>query len=132
MSGKLIPPNGEKPTHVECKARLTAVGDAIYAIGGKWKLRIIVALSDGPKRFNELQRLVEGVSARVLSAELKDMELNGFVSRKIDTGIPVIVEYQLTEYSDTLQEVLQALGNWGANHRERIKNDIRNSMQVAN
>jgi DNA-binding HxlR family transcriptional regulator len=75
---------------------------------------------------------VEGVTARVLSAELTDMELTGFVSRKIDTGIPVIVEYQLTEYSDTLQEVLQALGTWGANHRERIKNDIRNSMQVPN
>jgi DNA-binding HxlR family transcriptional regulator len=53
MSGKLVPPNGEKPTHAACKARLTAVGDAIYAIGGKWKLRVIVALSDGPNRFNE-------------------------------------------------------------------------------
>ena len=108
----------------DCSARLMAVGDAMYAIGGKWKLRIILALSERNMRFNELQRMVTGISAKVLSAELKDMEMNGFIKRNVDTGTPVVVEYELTEYSDTLQDVLIALGEWGAKHREHIKKGL--------
>jgi len=104
-----------------CKVRLNAIADALYAIGGKWKLRIIIALKDGNHRFNELQRVIEGISAKVLSAELKDLELNGFVKRTVFTGTPVVVEYELTEYSDTLGSVLDALSDWGIMHRETIK-----------
>jgi DNA-binding HxlR family transcriptional regulator len=118
-------PDNKQP-HIlqpKCTGSLGAVGDALYAIGGKWKLRIIIALSDGNKRFNELRRLVEGISAKVLAAELKELELNGFVKRNVFTGTPVVVEYELTEYSHTLQNVLQALSEWGAMHREKIKQD---------
>ncbi|MBL7681788.1 MAG: helix-turn-helix transcriptional regulator [Flavipsychrobacter sp.] len=103
-----------------CQASLAAVGDALYAIGGKWKLPIIVALSHSDKRFNELQRYVEGISAKVLSNELKDLEMNGFINRNIDTGFPVAVRYELTSYSHTLQNVLHALSDWGEMHREKI------------
>src|SRR5688572_33126484 len=109
----------------ECKARLGAIADALYAIGGKWKLRIIVALMEGNRRFNELQRLIDGISAKVLSAELKDLEMNGFITRKVFTGTPVIVEYELTDYSDTLQGVLTELSEWGAMHREKVKKSMR-------
>jgi DNA-binding HxlR family transcriptional regulator len=111
---------GQTYSHTQCLSRLRDVGDAIYVIGGKWKLRIIIALSEGDQRFNELQRMVKGISARVLSNELKDLEINGFVTRKIYTKTPVVVEYQLTDYSQTLGEVMVALGNWGAMHREKI------------
>ncbi len=114
---------GDKRSAGECKASLAAVGDALYVIGGKWKLPIIVAFIDDhgqPKRFNELQRAVKGISARVLSNELKQMELNGFVERKVYTGTPVVVEYILTEYSNTLGEVLHALQAWGTMHRDKI------------
>jgi DNA-binding HxlR family transcriptional regulator len=105
----------------ECNSALSAVGDALYVIGGKWKLRIIIALTEGNKRFNDLQRRVEGISARVLSNELKDLEMNGFVKRSVDTKAkPVMVQYELTDYSDTLDEVLTALHNWGRQHRENI------------
>lgn len=107
----------------ECSARLSAIGDALYAIGGKWKLRIIVALTEGNRRFNELQRVVDGISAKVLSTELKELELNGFVKRNVFTGTPVVVEYVLTDYSQTLHGVLDALSQWGAMHREKIKQD---------
>jgi len=113
------------PTEEQCKANLMAIGDALYAIGGKWKLRIIVALLSGNKRFNELQRIVEGISAKVLSAELKELELNGFVQRQVFTGTPVVVEYELTEYSDTLRDVLESLGKWGALHREAVKKSMK-------
>src|SRR5690349_5167971 len=106
--------NDEVISEVACKARLNSIADALYAIGGKWKLRIIVALMDGNKRFNELQRLVDPISAKVLSTELKELEMNGFVNRTVFTGTPVVVEYELSEYAETLHEVLDALSNWGA------------------
>jgi DNA-binding HxlR family transcriptional regulator len=117
-------------TQEQCKASLLSIGDALYAIGGKWKLRIIVALTSGSKRFNELQRLVEGISAKVLSAELKELEINGFVRRNIFTGTPVVVEYELTDYASTLDDVLEALGTWGAMHRETVKKSMKKKKQV--
>jgi len=121
-----------KQTHSEsaCKARLSAVADALYAIGGKWKLRIIVALMESNRRFNELQRLIEGISAKVLSAELKELELNGFVTRKVFTGTPVVVEYELSTYSETLYEVLDALNKWGVMHRENVKKSMKKKGTV--
>ncbi|OZI06292.1 transcriptional regulator [Siphonobacter sp. BAB-5385] len=103
-----------------CTNKLGAIGDALYVIGGKWKLRIIIALQEGNKRFNEIQRAVEGISARVLSHELKELEINGFVKRVVHTETPVVIEYELTEYSGTLQDVLESLSRWGEMHRERI------------
>src|SRR5215211_6614057 len=103
----------ELPSEAQCKATLNSVADALYVIGGKWKLRIIVGLTDGNKRFNELQRLVEGISAKVLSTELKELELNGFVHRNVFTGTPVVVEYELSEYAETLESVLNSLSEWG-------------------
>jgi DNA-binding HxlR family transcriptional regulator len=107
----------------ECNRSLTAVGDALYVIGGKWKLRIIIGLREGDKRFNELQRTVTGISARVLSHELKELELNGFVKRNVYTQMPVIVEYELTEYSNSLNDVLKSLSEWGAMHRDKIRRE---------
>jgi len=125
----LVKDKTEKPTAQLCTASLGAVADALYAIGGKWKLRIIIALSEGNKRFNELQRRVEGISAKVLSNELKELEMNGFISRSVYTGTPVVVEYELTEYSNTLQDVMQSLSAWGAMHREKIKRKMQNPAQ---
>lgn len=113
----------ERPTKEQCTSSIMAVGDALYVIGGKWKLRIIIALSNGSKRFNELQRLLDGISAKVLSNELKELEMNGFVKRNIQTNYPVLVEYELKPYSLTLQGVVQSLSDWGAMHRENIKNN---------
>jgi DNA-binding HxlR family transcriptional regulator len=115
----------ELPSEAQCKATLKAMADALYVIGGKWKLRIIVALTDGNKRFNELQRLVEGISAKVLSTELKELELNGFVRRIVFTRTPVIIEYELSEYAETLNGVLQSLSEWGAMHREKIRKSMK-------
>lgn len=107
----------------ECEKGIAALEDALYAIGGKWKLRIISALKDsGNKRFNELQRTVKGISPRVLSNELKELEMNGFVKRTVHAqSSPVLVEYELTQYSDTLQDVLTSLIKWGADHRVKVR-----------
>lgn len=105
----------------ECNKVLAAVSDALYSIGGKWKLMIIISIARGNHRFTELQRQVKGISARVLSSELKDLELNGFIIRKVTAGYPVTIEYELLPYSQTLEEVVGAMTRWGMQHRERIK-----------
>ena len=107
----------------KCTRKLTAVGDALYVIGGKWKLRIIIALSDGNYRFNELQRTIEGISAKVLSNELKDLELNGFVKRTVRDEIPVMVTYEPTDYTHTLKDILHSLAEWGEMHREKLRTE---------
>jgi len=109
----------------ECNRVLNAVSDTLYAVGGKWKLMIIISIARGNKRFTELQRQVTGISSRVLSSELKDLEINGFVEKKVTApvGYPVQIEYHLTEYSHTLEDVVAAMTAWGIQHREKIKND---------
>lgn len=119
-------------TPTDCKARLQAISDALYAIGGKWKLPIIVALLEGESRFNALQRTIEGISAKVLAAELRELELNGFVRREVLVGPPVVVEYHLTPYSKTLNAVLDALAAWGQKHREAIKKQLHEGAKSAN
>ena len=100
--------------------------DALYVIGGKWKLKIIISLQEhGNLRFNQLQRIVSGISARVLSAELKELEMNGFVKRKVDVDGPVLGEYELTGNSDTLNDVLQSMVKWGTKHREKIRREYK-------
>lgn len=107
----------------ECNAVLMAVSDALYAIGGKWKLMIIIAMARGNKRFTEIQRQVNGISARVLSSELKELELNGFIIKKVAVGYPVSIEYELLPYSQTLEEVVGAMTKWGMQHRQKIRTE---------
>ncbi|MCD9853752.1 helix-turn-helix transcriptional regulator [Epilithonimonas sp. JDS] len=117
----------EEPiTARRCSESLSSVEDAIYVIGGKWKLKIIIALQEqGSIRFNELQRIVVGISARVLSNELKDLEINGFVKRIVHSEqTPVVVEYISTDYSKTLKPVIMALSEWGRTHKNNLREDI--------
>lgn len=107
----------------QCNGKLTAVGDALYVIGGKWKLRIIIALNEGHNRFNELQRVLNGISAKVLSQELKDLELNGLVERKVYAETPVVVEYRTMPYTETLKDVLMTLADWGELHRKKLRQE---------
>jgi DNA-binding HxlR family transcriptional regulator len=118
-------------TDKECVGKLAAIGDALYAIGGKWKLRIIVVLGEGKSRFNELQRTITGISSKVLASELKELELNGFIKRNVLPQTPVVIEYELTDYAHTLRSVLETLSEWGAMHRDKIRQEMKeNAMAV--
>ncbi len=104
-----------------CSHHLAATEDALYVVGGKWTLRVIITLLSGHTRFNDLQRTLKGISARVLSGELKDLEINGLVERVVDpTQKPVGVDYIPTEYSKTLKDVISTLADWGVKHKEKI------------
>ena len=117
MPGKF---KSEDHSREACTESLKAVKDALYVLNGKWKLPLIIALSTGPHRFKELQRTVDGITPKILSKELKELELNDFVTRKVYPSIPVSVEYSLTAYSKTLDNVIMELRNWGIQHRKRI------------
>jgi DNA-binding HxlR family transcriptional regulator len=103
-----------------CKASVNAVKDALYVLSGKWKLPMIIALQNGPKRFKEIQRDLENITPKILSKELKELELNGFVERKVFNTTPVTVTYELTPYSSTLNKVMDELRDWGIQHRKHI------------
>lgn len=85
----------------------------IDLIGGKWKALILWNLSNGCKRFNELQRLLHNITQKMLAQQLRDMEKNGLISRKIYNEIPPRVEYSLTGFGETLLPVLYAMNSWG-------------------
>lgn len=111
-----------------CESSLQAVQDALYVLHGKWKLPIIIALRNGNKRFGEIQKSVKGIAPKVLSSELKVLELNGFVARHVQNEFPVLVEYELTEYAGTLEEVILALELWGTHHREKIRAEYKSGV----
>ena len=115
-----------------CTHSLRGVQDALYVLSGKWKLPIIIALSGSPKRFRELQRLVTGITAKVLSKELKELEMNEFVVRTVYATMPVTIEYELTEYSQSLNSVIEALRDWGVQHRERIIGQHKTRVEAGN
>ena len=107
-------------TKETCSASLNAVKDALYVLNGKWKLPLILTLQDGPKRFNEIQKSLGEITPKILSKELKDLELNEFVVRNVFSTTPVTVTYELTPYSGSLNKVIDELRDWGLQHRERL------------
>ena len=103
-----------------CAEGVTGIRDALYVLNGKWKLPLIFALTEGPARFKDIQRTVGDITAKVLSKELKDLELNEFVIRTVLPTTPVTVSYELTPYSLSLHKVIKELKDWGIQHRQRI------------
>jgi len=110
--------------HAECMRSLIAVRDALDLVSGKWKLPIILALIFKNYRFKELARDV-GISPKMLSKELKELEMNQLVERTVWDTSPVTVEYSITPYGRTLKEVIMSLGKWGTKHRRRIMSKER-------
>lgn len=95
------------------------VTTALSVIGGKWKVIILWHLKEGGvKRFGELQRLVRGISQKMLTQELRDLEESGLVSRKVYPVVPPKVEYSLTETGWSLKPVLEQLCDWGKEYRK--------------
>ena len=107
------------PLNLNCG--LDLIGEVLY---GKWKIRLIWFINEGHKRPSELQRKIPDASRRVLNIQLKELEEHGLVSKMIYPVVPPKVEYSLTEFGNTLIPVISALGNWGDEHQERLRNLI--------
>ncbi|QKV17481.1 winged helix-turn-helix transcriptional regulator [Oricola thermophila] len=91
---------------------------ALEQIAGKWKGMIIFHLMDGTLRFNELARRVGGVTQRSLTKQLRELEADGIVHRKVYAVVPPRVEYSLTEKGERLRDVIEALRDWGSQYRK--------------
>jgi DNA-binding HxlR family transcriptional regulator len=107
-------------TKEECTGALLPVRDALELLSGKWKLPILISLSGGPKRFKQISKDIDGITDKMLSKELKDLEMNKLVTRKVDDTFPPMVEYTSTEHSESLTDVIIALRNWGLLHRKEV------------
>lgn len=103
-----------------CRHNIRAIHDALDVIGGKWKISIISCLSFYPMRYSELLREVEGISGKMLSRELKELEMNQLIIREVLNTQPITVQYQLTEYGETLKHLTLTIADWGLNHRKQI------------
>lgn len=103
-----------------CKHKIRAISDTMYVLGGKWKMHILVALYFGSKRYTDLLVDVKGISGKMLSRELKEMETNLLISRTIMDTRPITVKYELTEYCEKLVPVISNLADWGSSHRKEI------------
>lgn len=104
-----------------CTYKVRAIADTMYVLGGKWKMHILVALYFGDKRYSELLEVIEGISGKMLSRELKEMEINLLIKRTILDTRPITVKYGLTEYCENLVPVISNLADWGLAHRKEIR-----------
>ena len=102
------------PDHRSTDCR--AVSGVLARVGDKWSVLIIVLLGDGPRRFNEIKRLVGGISQRMLTLTLRGLERDGLLTRTIFPTIPPRVDYELTKMGRSLRAAVEPLGSWARGH----------------
>ncbi len=105
------------PNHADCRG----VASVLARVGDKWSVFVIMMLGDGPKRFNELKRMINGISQRMLTLTLRGLERDGLVTRTIYPTIPPRVDYELTDLGHGLARPVQALGMWAKEHQSQIE-----------
>lgn len=108
---------------LQCKSEVIPIMDAIYVINGKWRIPVTIALMEGNRRFGEIMTEVPKITAKVLSHTLKEMELNGFVEKKIYKEATVRIEYELTQYSWSIKPIILALKDFGIQHRDKLRKE---------
>ncbi len=99
---------------------IIAVKDTLEVLSGKWRLPVLISLLNGARRFNEISRDVDGISDRMLSKELKDLESNQLVTRTVYDSFPPIVEYNTTLHALSLHNIIYDLKVRGYLHRDKI------------
>lgn len=109
-----------KKKKVDCLSRMMAIRDALDVINGKWKLMILISVSEGNSRFREIERSIPKINSKVLAKELKDLEEHKLIKRTVIDDYPVAIQYTATDYVLTLDRVMDALYEWGVSHRKTI------------
>ncbi len=109
----------EKEKVKQCPRQyVLALNDSLNVISGKWKLPIIASILHGMNRFKDLQENIDKITPRMLSKELKELEINGIVERKVYNRTPVLIEYTLTDSGKNITTVIDAMLDWGFTHRK--------------
>lgn len=107
-----------------CMGQMMPVQDALQVLSGKWKLPILISLGFGNKRFGEIAKDIPKITDRMLSKELRELEMNFLIERRVYDTVPVTVEYSKTEYGTSLDPVINELHKWGSKHRKKIMNKV--------
>ena len=105
------------PGHSQCRN----VTPVLNRVGDKWSMQIVMSLADGPRRFSELKRAIDGISQRMLTLSLRGLERDGLISRTVTPTIPPRVDYELTDIGESLREPVEALGEWAIAHIDCIR-----------
>lgn len=113
----MSPSHSDVP-HGDC----LAAREVLSRVGDKWSVFVIALLGEGPKRFGEIKRTIEGISQRMLTLTLRALERDGLVTRTVFPTIPPRVDYALTPLGATLLEPVRALAAWALLHRQAIQN----------
>ncbi|WP_243375565.1 winged helix-turn-helix transcriptional regulator [Microvirga solisilvae] len=108
------------PSNIHVPTNCQTVTEILSRVGDKWSVQVVVQLGEGPKRFNEIRRLVSGISQRMLTLTLRGLERDGLVTRTVYPTIPPKVEYQLTGLGCSLLKTVRALGTWAIDNRDEI------------
>ncbi len=116
----------EIPTPSQCPVTAT-----MQLIGGKWKIIILWAISNNVNRFGLLQRAIPSITKKMLTSELRALETDGIISRKVYPVVPPKVEYSITPLGDTLRPVLGAMGDWGQKYALPMQEEGKTGLQVA-
>lgn len=103
----------------ECQSK-SPVNVTLKVIGGKWKPLILWHLREEPKRFSALQRGMPGVTQKMLTQQLRELERDGLVDRKVYPEVPPKVEYKISDYGKTLEYILSAMAEWGSKHSQVV------------
>lgn len=110
----------KKKQYIDCSDTLLPLRDALEVINGKWRLPIVISIWNGNKRFREIERSIPKISTKVLAKELKDLEQHKLVKRTVYDSSPVLIEYTLQPYANSLHPVIEALRDWGIQHRKEM------------
>ncbi len=108
------------PSHIHVPTNCRTVTEILSRVGDKWSVQVVVQLGEGPKRFNELRRIVTGISQRMLTLTLRGLERDGLVSRTVTPTIPPRVDYELTDLGRSLVGPLHGIELWALEHVEDI------------
>ena len=98
----------------------SSVKTTLEVMGGKWKPLIVFLLAEKIHRFSELQKGIEGITQKMLTEQLRELEHDGLISRKVYPQVPPKVEYSITEYGKTLVPVLETMRTWGSEHKKQV------------
>ena len=112
-----LPPPPDGTEHGDCRA----VASVLARVGDKWSVFVIMMLGGGPKRFNELKRMIGGISQRMLTLSLRGLERDGLITRTVFPTIPPRVDYELTDLGRGLSKPVEALGQWAFEHKQEIE-----------
>lgn len=118
---RVLPPVRHRKSQPHLGGDCRGIASILAMVGDKWSVFVIMTLHDGPKRFNELKRIVDGISQRMLTLTLRGPERGGLVTRTVFATIPPRVDCELTDLGRGLSKPVQALGMWAMEHKSEIE-----------